>query len=173
MTDKIKTELKRELSYAPIIETILADHAGLIHRRGFKVFDLKKATAEEDSFGGFDFVFEMGSFTVPVRIRRPDCKFRDFTIRSRSRGGGKTELQKIREGAGDVYFYAWTEDFLGVEMLSEFMLVDLDAIRKAGLLASQSIATRREISNGDGTKFISISIIEINAASALIIRKKP
>lgn len=172
MNDQIKQELKRELSYAPIIENLLANYAGIIHRRGFKVFELKKASPEEDSYAGFDFVFQMGSFTVPVRIRRPDCRYRDFTVRSRSRNGGKTEIHKLREGMGDLYFYAWSEDFMGVEKMAEFALIDLNSVRAAGLLTAENVAHLREISNGDGTSFISFSLKELAAAQALIAHKK-
>lgn len=100
----IEKELARELSFSAYIEKVLADNAGKIHDTGIPVFTLKKATAEEDMKNGFDFVFTMGNFTVPVRIRKPDCRYRDFTVRSQSRSFYPTEIHKLKTGQGMFIF---------------------------------------------------------------------
>ena len=150
-------ELERELSFAPYIESILANNAGKIHESGIKVFSMQKASSKDDMENGFDFVFTMGNFTVPVRIRKPDCKYRDFTIRSRSKFGLPTEYHKLLNGAGDVYFYGWTIWIDGGEEIAEWWIINLEKFRKSGLLKTQ----RTEISNGDGTKFIHFKFSEL------------
>lgn len=157
-------ELERELSFAPYIENVLAQNAGLIHAAGIQVFSMKKAQAEDDMKNGFDFVFTMGNFTVPVRIRKPDCRYRDFTVRSTTRFALETEYHKLKAGAGDVYFYGWTEWANGVEKINQWWLINLAAFRKSGLLDTE----RREVSNGDGTGFISFKFYELQQADCII-----
>lgn len=157
-------ELERELSFAPFIENVLAHNAGAIHNAGIKVFSMQKATAKEDMENGFDFVFTMGSFTIPVRVRRPDCFYRDFTVRSRSRYGHQTEIHKLKAGAGDVYFYGWTREFNGIEIINEWWLINLHSFRSSGLLETE----RHERSNGDGTKFVSYKRDELNKYGCII-----
>jgi hypothetical protein len=160
----IEKELERELSFAPAIEAILAENAGKIHKAGIKVFALSKATQEDDKKNGFDFVFQMGNFTVPVRIRKPNIRFRDFTIRARSMYNMRTEIDKLREGAGDVYFYAWTKYAGGNEDIDAWWLIDLSKVRQSGLLNQQ----RKLILNGDGTGFVNITKAELEAHDCII-----
>lgn len=157
-------ELERELSFAPYIENVLAQNAGLIHAAGIQVFSMKKARAEDDMKNGFDFVFTMGNFTVPVRIRKPDCRYRDFTVRSKTRFVVETEYHKLKAGAGDVYFYGWTQWMNGIESINQWWLINLNAFRKSGLLDTE----RREVSNGDGTCFISFKFHELQQAECII-----
>lgn len=160
----IEKELSRELSFASYIEEVLANSAGEIQAAGIKVFTLQKATAKDDMENGFDFVFMMGNFTVPVRIRKPDCRYRDFTIRTQARGGGRTEIHKLTEGAGDVYFYAWTALVNNIETIVEWWLIDLHKLRRVGLLNLR----RKSTLNGDGTAFISIKKHELDFFNCII-----
>lgn len=89
-----------------------------------------------------------------VRIRRHDCDYRDLTIRSISRNGGKTELQKLREGFGDWYIYCWTNE---KQQINEWMLINLNCVRESGLLGIY----REDIPNGDGTFFRVVSFTEL------------
>lgn len=164
----IEKELSRELSFAPFIESVLANNAGKIYAAGIKVFTLQKATAKDDMENGFDFVFTMGNFTVPVRIRKPDCRYRDFTIRTQSRGRGRTEIHKLIDGAGDVYFYAWTAYAGDKEKIIDWILIDLHTFRASYLMAGQFLRTKREVPNGDGTKFISFRMQELSEAGCII-----
>jgi len=100
------------------------------------------------------------------RIRKPNCGYRDLTIRAQVRSNGKTEIHKIRdEGKGDIYFYAWTYDNLGKEQMQCYMLVDLNKLRQSGLLDE----SRQITSNGDGTGFVSYSKDELDRTGALLI----
>lgn len=85
---------------------------------------------------------------VLVRIRRY-ATYKDLTIRSFS-NGNRTELDKLQAGYGDWYLYAWTE---GDERITDWMLVDLDKLRRAKLLEREW----KQITNKDGvTGFIVI-----------------
>jgi len=157
-------ELEREKNFSPIIEKVLAQNAEKIHESGIKIFEIKKSSPEDDMQKGFDFVFTMGNFTVPVRIRKPTCRFRDFTVRSMSRLGGKTEIHKLKEGAGDVYFYAWCKHIENKEVIDEWWLVNVHNLRNSGLLETE----RKEIPNYDGTMFIAFKYEELKAYDCII-----
>jgi len=101
--------------------------------------DMKQAT---------DVVVNITAGSVAVRVRTERCKYRDWTVRSRSLYGGETELSKLKKGFANWYLYAWST----AGVLSEWMLIDLDKVRSGGILDRPW----SEIPNGDGTKFISI-----------------
>lgn len=104
-----------------------------------------------------------GKYRIPMRFRRPYKTYRDLTMRSSRPTGIKTELQKIKEGFGDYYFYGWTKG----DTIIEWMLVDLDKLRASGLLEKP----RREIPNPDGTRFITIGHSELEEHSCIIASK--
>lgn len=92
---------------------------------------LREATLEEDRQRATDLVLE-ASGSVAVRVRQPEyLRYRDLTLRAWVEGRERTELDKIREGWGRWYFYAWSD---GRDGLAAWMLVDLDRLRASGLL---------------------------------------
>lgn len=101
---------------------------------------------------------------IAFRVRRPDCKYRDLTLRSRRASGVETEIHKIRKGFGRWYLYAWTIDLSN--KFSEWILVDLDKFRGCGLADSN----RREWPNQDGgrTFFFAYKISELLAGGCLV-----
>jgi hypothetical protein len=119
------------------------------------------ASDEEDKKSATDFKVVLMGGTIAVRLRRHTCKFRDLTIRSRRDSGRKTELAKIKEGYAYRYFYGWLNRN---NVLSEWILVDLDKVREKGLLD----IPRKEHPNYDGTYFIDIKIKELSDAGCLI-----
>lgn len=125
---------------------------------------LTVAPAEEDNKHATDFTVKLVGGAVAVRLRRPDCRFRDLTIRAQRDTGVKTELAKIKAGYASRYFYGWTD---ANRTIVEWILVDLDQVRAAGLLEKK----RGLIPNGDGTHFISISIKELSESGCLIASK--
>jgi len=168
MQNIIQEELKREMQFLPIIEKAIAENAHLIYKSGINLFKLKKASQEDDVKNGFDFLFTMSDFKIPVRIRKPNCRYRDFTIRSATRYGFKTEIHKIKEGAGDVYFYAWTEFNEGIENITEYWLIDLHKFRSSGLLDKEQV----QRDNGDGTSFVFYSFDKLNQHGSVISKFK-
>lgn len=132
------------------------------HSRLFMEF--RPATKQEDCEMGFDMVYKPRDIEIAMRIRKHQyIKFSDFTIRACTRFGGKTEIDKIREGCGDYYFYAWETP--SGKSIQQYMIIDLAKVRDANLLP---VIGAREIRiNGDGTGFVSISIEELRKANAL------
>lgn len=161
MNQIIETELERTRRFLPTI-------AKLLNRNAYRFFSIREATKKEDMQEGFDFMLTAEAAQIAVRIRRPNCRYRDLTIRAETKYGGKTEIDKIREGKGDMYFYAWTENQLTGERLSSYMIVDLSLFRSSGLAFTQKSKT----SNGDGTGFFSYTKDELDAAGCLLIYEK-
>lgn len=130
--------------------------------------NFRLASEVEDTQQSTDAVLEVdGKVTIGMRIRRhkvyPKGKiYRDLTIRAQSKGGGKTELSKMREGWCDWYFYGWlTPD----KTLSEYMLVEVEPLRKSGILFDNRPITP----NGDGTGFVSYTLDELCSTVSLFV----
>ena len=84
---------------------------------------------------------------VSVRIRDNKYKrFQDLTIRSKSKNGGKTEIDKILEGKAQIYFYAYMNK--EESDLEEINICDIDILRS---LHKENKYTKQN--NYDGTKF--------------------
>ena len=116
---------------------------------------IDEASIEDDKHHATDFVAHIKGGDVAVRIRRPDCLFRDWTIRSKIIYG-KTELAKLQDGFGDWYLYCWTNQKGNI---NEWMFIDLNLVRISGLL--DKMALQFDIPNNDGTYFKSCSIAEL------------
>ncbi|MHB8842160.1 MAG: hypothetical protein ACYC56_10340 [Candidatus Aquicultor sp.] len=126
--------------------------------------DFEEASFESDIKEATDVIaVANGRYRIPMRFRRPHKTYRDLTIRSSRPTGIKTELQKIKEGFGDYYFYGWTEG----DTIIEWMLVDLDKLRASGLLEK----SRREIPSPDRTYFIAIDRNELEEHGCIIASK--
>jgi hypothetical protein len=124
--------------------------------------DIDQASVERDMKCATDLVLKVKSGDIAVRLRRPGCKYRQLTIRSSRTNGMKTELAKVKEGFAFRYFYGWLNEN---NIIDEWILVDLDKVRSAGLLDS-----RDETPNRDGrTSFISIGLEELESAGCLIV----
>jgi hypothetical protein len=143
--------------YLPWVEDILKQNA-------MHIMSVAIADKEKDMKHATDMIISVTGGDVAVRIRKYryyDKRFRDFTIRSRSRGGGNTELDKLRAGFGDWYVYAWLNaarsSFVG------WMLLDIEKMRKSGMLARDM----KEIPNRDGTRFVNFSICDLRLAQCI------
>jgi hypothetical protein len=124
------------------------------------LISIRIASEEQDTREATDMVATFSTGKIAIRIRRPDCLFRDLTIRSQRANGMKTELAKIREGYGTHYFYAWTTPS---NTIGEWILVDLYQLRKSPLLDKPAIP------NTDKTTwFIPIKIAELREYDCLI-----
>lgn len=144
-------------NYTPVIEKIVRKIAN-------RIITFKIAPEQEDTKQATDYLITVDTGTIACRIRRPECTFRDFTIRSRRSNGIKTELAKIKEGFGQWYIYAWAKN---ESHLAEWWLLDLDALRKSPLLNTD----RPEKQNTDGkTAFISFASAELYLWNVLIER---
>ena len=151
----------QEQKYQEIIQ-ILQRHLSYI-------VSIRVADKEEDTRQATDMVIEVETGTVCVRIRSHGShkdKYRGLTIRTKSAGNGKTEIHKLREGFGKYYFYAWADES---DVLAEWVLIDIDKVRDAGLLDEPVC----QIPNRDGcTRFMEISMNQLRAAGAILVITK-
>jgi hypothetical protein len=127
--------------------------------------ELSIAPIEMDTKCATDFTVRLTGGDIAVRLRRPECQFRDLTIRALRDKGVKTELAKIKEGYGSRYFYGWVDS---QDKIAEWILVDLNRLRKTSLLEKPLIANKDKDGKSDGTYFIAISLRELCNAKCLI-----
>ena len=164
MTEEIRAE---EIKFMPEIEKVIKDNFGLFPQ---DITKLELSTTEEDTRESFDIVYK-SKVEISVRIRNYYAlQWGDFTIRGKSKYGGKTEIDKLREGMGSIYLYAWkTEDNNHFE---SWILVDINKIRP-GLRGEDKpdlpFSTRkRMIYNDDETAFYNYKIQWIKERDGLI-----
>lgn len=152
MPNAIDANLAFEKEVMPQVKELLRKHASHIIR-------VETATEEQDTKQATDLVLRVDSGMIGVRVRRletmKDDTWRDLTIRTRSSGGGRTEVDKLTEGWGDWYFYGWTRG----KRIAEYMLLDIHKIRSSGLLAA--LDQKRAIPNGDDTFFKTIGLQDL------------
>ncbi len=139
--------------YLPQVKEILQENLN-------KIVQVKIAGDKEDTTNATDMVIQLESGDVAVRIRRPDCKFRDLTLRSSRESGTETELSKIKKGLPRWYLYGWTND---KQEIYEWILVDLNKVREKELWEE-----KRERPNHDGTWFIAIPTKELYKEKCLV-----
>lgn len=125
------------------------------------------ATPKQDKEQATDLVLEIEGGTMAVRIRRKKYyewglrRGLDWSIRVKS-NGAKTEIDKLREGFGDWYFYGYSED--NKSGLAYWCLIDLHKTRQSGILENSWMPK----DNNDGTAAIYIPIKGLLDCGALI-----
>lgn len=136
------------------MEHILKDHAR-------HLINIDLAPDNIDRTQATDMQVNVKGTSIALRVREPNCKFRDFTIRSTVKSGNKTELDKLKEGYGDIYLYGWGD---GQGKLLEYIILDINQLRRTGLLDR----TYQERPNGDGSKFIAIDLLELKLNDCIL-----
>lgn len=117
--------------------------------------EFRPATEFEDGNLSFDLVFNL-NFTVSVRIRKYEyIKYTDLTIRSKTKNNGYTEIDKIKDGLAQVYFYAYMN--LDHSELIKIRIVNVDSIRK--LIENKKFELR---TNKDTTEFLTFKFSDIH-----------
>lgn len=135
---------------------------GIIKQNASSFISVRRATITEDTKQSTDMVLELDvGGDIGVRIRRGNCNYRDFTIRTYVGNGIETEVHKIQKGWCDWYVYAWsnTED-----VLDEWVIVNIKQARQQGIF-DRTWAPKY---NTDGTRFIAISIEELEKVGAIV-----
>jgi hypothetical protein len=126
--------------------------------------ELEQSNFKQDTEEATDYILSVNKICVAVRNRKYEYKkYKDITIRCISNKNNKTELDKIKEGYGDVYLYCWqTEEGNNID---SYVLVDLNKLRYSNILSVD-----REIlaNRNDNAKFITISIDELDKINCLI-----
>jgi len=127
-----------------------------------EIIEIKIAPDQEDREQATDYIITLESGQIACRIRRPNCRYRDLTIRAWRLSGKETELSKIRKGFGRWYLYAWTKNN---KHFDAWIFIDLNTFRDSGLIYKS-----REIKyNPDGkTGFIHFSIQELSSFGAIL-----
>jgi len=139
------------------IKQILLDNSNIF-------IDIKFSTLIEDTKYATDFTVNILNKNIAVRVREPDCKYRDFTIRAKAEYNGRTEIHKIKEGYGDIYLYCWKDINYKI---NEYMIIDINKLRDSDLLNIY----RKIIMNNDNTGFIYIGINELEKENCLLVKK--
>lgn len=141
-------------SLSDTLKRIIHDNIGIIA-------SVKASGHQADKATCTDFVVSTSSGnTIAARVRRPGVMFRDFTLRAKS-GSARTELEKIRDGYGDWFLYAWSAES---GEIADWLLVDLNRLRLSGLLNQP----RQIKDNTDGqTGFVTYTRSELRAADCI------
>lgn len=153
------TELFRieEVKFMPEINKIIKDNFWLFP---IDITNIELSTSEEDTKESFDLVYK-SKIEISVRIRGNEyLKYCDFTIRNKAKYGGKTEIDKLKEGKGSLYLYAWKN--ITNKVLQAWVLIDINKIRNDLLLNG----TQRF--NNDNTGFKAYSLLWIKNKNALL-----
>ena len=144
-------------------DSYLGQVAKILRENAAALMHVFIAPDDVDRKNATDVILRLAGGDVAVRLRRPGCKYRDLTIRSRLESGYRTELSKIKEGFADWYLYGWL-DHQG--KIDEWILVDLDKAR-----AYRGWEGCKEISNTapyDGTYFIAIKLKNLRDHDCII-----
>jgi hypothetical protein len=127
-----------------------------------EIVELRDATAEQDRSEGFDYVIATKIGNVACRLRRP-CSYRDVTIRSYRPSGVRTEIDKLRDGHAQLYFYGWVNE--AGSRFRDYVVFDVARFLAAGLLEEAS-----EIPNVDGTRFRAIPVVRLFSVAGCVLR---
>jgi hypothetical protein len=115
---------------------------------------IKPSTEYQDGNYAFDLVYQL-NLIISVRIRQHKyIKYRDMTIRYKSKNGGITEFEKIKNGYAKIYLYAYESE--DRDSFVKVRIVDVDAIRK--LIAQERYSIYK---NDDGTELAAFRFSDI------------
>lgn len=129
------------------------------------------STDEEDTTLSFD--MQVGVYAeVSVRLRRNQYrKYRDFSIRSKTRYSGtvidgekvKCEIDKIRDGLGGCYFYGWLDE--QQSQIIDYLVIDIERLRQH-IDDERCYCERRNPDGFTAARYYSVDFL--NACGALI-----
>jgi hypothetical protein len=143
---------RRVNKYLPEIERIIRSIAG-------DIIEFRESTPEEDQYTATDYVVTVAGGDIACRVREQLYwfKFGDFALRYSRPSGRITEFEKIKNGYGHWYLYAWTWRFSDNKLLA-WIFVDLDKLRRSGLLD----VPRSPIPSPDNSsEFVTFSLPEL------------
>jgi len=145
--------------YLPQIQRVIREVAP-------QLITIRVSTRSEDVHQASDYVVVTEQGSIGCRVRRPHTweRYGDVTFRSKVRGTRKTEIDKILEGWGRWYLYAWALDNTSTD-LEAWVFLDLDQLRASGLLLKKM----REIDNYDSSsKFKRINIPDLQRGNCIL-----
>ena len=146
-----------EKQFTPFITSVIKKNISKLPKYLFKS---TLSTNEEDWNESFDMNFKL-ELQVSIRLREYEYVYLDdVTVRSRSKYGKYTEINKLIDGHGQLYFYG----FLNPEEteIIKWCLWDIDAVRHI-------LSNHGEIHyNTDGSEFKSYQISLFERYDAII-----
>lgn len=135
----------------------------ILNKCSYMFTQFQEATEIQDKTEGFDAIFSFPDVKIPIRIRNFSYqKYMDVTVRSRSKYGGKTEIDKLRDGFGDYYLYSWLGD--GNKRIEKFIIINLKIFRES--IIENPNGRRR---NDDGTEFWCYSLDQLIKSNSVVI----
>lgn len=145
----------------------------IIHKHSKIFMDINKSTPVKDIHYATDYTIKTSNRDIAVRVRDPEKKgrrFRDLTIRTKTKWNRKTEIDKIKEGYGDIYLYCWKDKNYKIK---DYMIIDIHKLRSSKLLEKKRkpIPNVDSAGNKDGTEFVPISIGELNEFDCILMNK--
>jgi len=101
---------------------------------------------------------------MAVRIRRNHYfeQFHDVTFRSYRVSGAKTEIDKIRDGGVDWYFYGWTDE---KDEIANWVILDVNKVLVTGLLDGRQMVANHDCGR---TGFVSVPLFELDANNCIL-----
>jgi len=146
-----------EIKFMPEINKIIKDNFWLFP---IEITNIELSTPEEDTKESFDLTYK-SKIEISVRIRNNEyLKYCDFTIRNKAKYGGKTEIDKLMEGKGSLYLYAWKN--INNEILQSWILIDINKIR------NDLLTNGKQRYNNDNTAFKAYSLLWIKKKDAIL-----
>lgn len=115
------------------------------------LIQVSRPHVDKNENGDFEISFPKNG-TVGCRLRTPECaKYAgDVTFRTRSKYGGRTEINKVIEGYGDFFFYGHVNDD---DVIWHWYLLDFASLR-AIFIRKPRLLHKEQKANPDGTMFI-------------------
>lgn len=146
-----------EYKFIKEISDIFIEHDMLRYCTKMKLIP---STEYEDFQLSYDMKLDAGRFELSVRIRQYSyLRYKDFTIRTRSKNGGLCEYDKLIQGKGQTYFYGWMNQ--DQTRLADWIIVDINKIRA-------HLHEGEDKKNPDGTMFKAYKIAWIQDLGGLI-----
>jgi hypothetical protein len=122
--------------------------------------NLEPSTDKEDTNLSFDAKINDKQFSIRIR-KHKYLKYPDLTIRAKIKNNGKTEIDKIKNGLAQVYFYAYMDE--EEDFLVKVRMVDVNSIR---ILTQKNKFKKRK--NNDGTEFNTYLFLDIKKENGAI-----
>jgi len=141
-------------------EKYIHNIAEILRANAMHIVDIEVATPEDDMKHATDLKITIKGGDIAVRIRRSKWSYRDITIRA-YKNGNRTEIDKLRDGYGDWYLYAWEAS--DQNSLAEWVLIDINKAREL-FLQERPIKMNNDQTSG----FIAYSIDEFKNINAVV-----
>lgn len=159
-----KENFERDYNYSksklPTIKRIIKNKISL-----GDIISVREGNEKEDLEMVTDLVIYLESGDIAVRIMRPGAwkEYKNILFRKSRPTGAKTEVEKLKDGFADYYFYMWDSDTKEYE---HYMFFDLNKLREENFFSR--LENRSEILCPDRTTVSPVEPAEIRNLGAVI-----